>query len=95
MQLNPARGRKLFIICILALPHLEVYAAQPREGTETKLTRCDILGFRERFMQLNPARGRKLDYKGLKKLNAITRFMQLNPARGRKRPMPCDSLAGL
>ena len=56
MQLNPARGRKLGerLGPVLALP--AVYAAQPREGTETK-TRWWWSFFR--FMQLNPARGRK------------------------------------
>ena len=39
-----------------------VYAAQPREGTETPLR--DVMTSVStylRFMQLNPARGRKLD----------------------------------
>ena len=36
MQLNPARGRKLFKVPAKgAFPLEEVYAAQPREGTET------------------------------------------------------------
>ena len=38
-----------------------VYAAQPREGTETPLSPLPIsLAHTYRFMQLNPARGRKL-----------------------------------
>ena len=61
MQLNPARGRKLACLLQLHLPSsLSVYAAQPREGTET-IERISKL-FRHRicwFMQLNPARGRK------------------------------------
>ena len=39
-------------------PMLMVYAAQPREGTETKQT-IDQIIISDRFMQLNPARGRK------------------------------------
>ena len=36
MQLNPARGRKLgFVQNLIAKCHDMVYAAQPREGTET------------------------------------------------------------
>ena len=36
MQLNPARGRKQIDINILGDPSIQlVYAAQPREGTET------------------------------------------------------------
>ena len=42
--------------------YLAVYAAQPREGTETLLTfLISLLSCGRRFMQLNPARGRKLD----------------------------------
>ena len=62
MQLNPARGRKLEL-AIFSSPNLlsKVYAAQPREGTET-LTElwADRMTSSKRFMQLNPARGRKL-----------------------------------
>ena len=60
MQLNPARGRKLEIeiLVLHELPPM-VYAAQPREGTETR--DIPILSCPKdcRFMQLNPARGRK------------------------------------
>ena len=36
MQLNPARGRKLALMCVaFGRIHSRVYAAQPREGTET------------------------------------------------------------
>ena len=35
MQLNPARGRKLGIKVVTAVLTSWVYAAQPREGTET------------------------------------------------------------
>ena len=43
---------------------IEVYAAQPREGTETRdKVVLRILKNSRRFMQLNPARGRKLGNK--------------------------------
>ena len=53
---NPAKGA-----FPLTINSIEVYAAQPREGTETitifgSCRRVD----RDWFMQLNPARGRKL-----------------------------------
>ena len=35
MQLNPARGRKLLAGLRKILNIIQVYAAQPREGTET------------------------------------------------------------
>ena len=36
MQLNPARGRKLVLVLVFqGVINLLVYAAQPREGTET------------------------------------------------------------
>ena len=35
MQLNPARGRKLVVDGEEVLNGIRVYAAQPREGTET------------------------------------------------------------
>ena len=62
MQLNPARGRKLnhlsFSSCLKVIA---VYAAQPREGTETVAMLRDSGGYQTPwFMQLNPARGRKL-----------------------------------
>ena len=38
-----------------------VYAAQPREGTETAESLLAVGKASRRFMQLNPARGRKLD----------------------------------
>ena len=62
MQLNPARGRKLDgAYSISALAYELVYAAQPREGTETgsRVTETPAKSFG--FMQLNPARGRKLE----------------------------------
>ena len=46
-----------------------VYAAQPREGTETAATRRPSSRVTSlRFMQLNPARGRKLSSESLPKL---------------------------
>ena len=39
MQLNPARGRKLHTACLrYDAQYLVVYAAQPREGTETRIS---------------------------------------------------------
>ena len=66
---------------------LKVYAAQPREGTETVYSGFFESRFFTRFMQLNPARGRKLGLLISYQILLINlRFMQLNPARGRK---PC------
>ena len=60
MQLNPARGRKPSRhYGRITLESNEVYAAQPREGTETLQASSHLWWF-PRFMQLNPARGRKL-----------------------------------
>ena len=62
MQLNPARGRKLTPNDMSIRTWLTgmVYAAQPREGTETvRKAPCKPSGAHIRFMQLNPARGRK------------------------------------
>ena len=59
MQLNPARGRKHGH----AVPHRRrspsVYAAQPREGTETTIASAILSRSRPWFMHLNPARGRR------------------------------------
>ena len=62
-----------------------VYAAQPREGTET-IKGYDILAKKKqrRFMQLNPARGRKRLKRSSGPQTSLSWFMQLNPARGRK-----------
>ena len=87
MQLNPARGRKLDakrtrLQDLMSL----VYAAQPREGTETSLLLLtESLSDTYRFMQLNPARGRKHYFAITANDSNFVRFMQLNPARGRKR----------
>ena len=61
-----------------------VYAAQPREGTETLLQIADVAVVHTRFMQLNPARGRKRVYNCPDSDLMLSWFMQLNPARGRK-----------
>ena len=62
-----------------------VYAAQPREGTETHIMRTHFELTLPRFMQLNPARGRKQDFELLVNVeDFLNGFMQLNPARGRK-----------
>ena len=89
MQLNPARGRKRDDVHLhgLAPRRGAVYAAQPREGTETDIlsTAYQFSGD-SRFMQLNPARGRKLSVCLCHQPSPFqSRFMQLNPARGRKR----------
>ena len=61
MQLNPARGRKRAEVYVLFQLSLGVYAAQPREGTETCPLRSRHMELTTAwFMQLNPARGRKL-----------------------------------
>ena len=60
MQLNPARGRKPDDLATGKGHILAVYAAQPREGTETISHHHSPQGYL-RFMQLNPARGRKPD----------------------------------
>ena len=87
MQLNPARGRKLCANSVKThVFFLSVYAAQPREGTETcRAYRAFGQQARCWFMQLNPARGRKLDNAQFEQgVKQTTGFMQLNPARGRK-----------
>ena len=63
MQLNPARGRKHRPFSIhLGWFKVEVYAAQPREGTETRTwTSLPSSSVNVWFMQLSPARGRKLE----------------------------------
>ena len=87
MQLNPARGRKRASPSVLmARDGLTVYAAQPREGTETWRNHRRLPTTLVGFMQLNPARGRKLRYSFVYVTSPVgERFMQLNPARGRKR----------
>ena len=86
MQLNPARGRKLGRHKALnSTRRLKVYAAQPREGTET----THLFSFLARKVcQVYAAQPREgtetyaLLYEHAQL--ADTRFMQLNPARGRK-----------
>ena len=85
MQLNPARGRKLTPWARSGHDCTsQVYAAQPREGTETRTLSRSALHAHTRFMQLNPARGRKPARRGCPPRPWRARFMQLNPARGRK-----------
>ena len=89
MQLNPARGRKLARHPLHHHPRwYTVYAAQPREGTETGRVPALSGRFPARFMQLNPARGRKLGLVSRIVPRDARRFMQLNPARGRKLRSP-------
>ena len=98
MQLNPARGRKPRRLLGSARVRRtrSVYAAQPREGTETLIDEAQlILNARDWFMQLNPARGRKHTIRASGLNGSSLRFMQLNPARGRKlneRVTPSDWL---
>ena len=64
-----------------------VYAAQLREGTETRVeTHGLLLSAAGWFMQLNPARGRKLlgDHDPLD--GDLARFMQLQPREGTETP---------
>ena len=85
MQLNPARGRKLRVPGVRDGGRVrEVYAAQPREGTETGIMTETCFPSSSWFMQLNPARGRKLAHGEIGNIPLCNRFMQLNPARGRK-----------
>ena len=94
MQLNPARGRKPSCVKLSMPPRkLKVYAAQPREGTETLYVAESLSDtYFLWFMQLNPARGRKLTVLLLLMNSMIAWFMQLNPARGRK-PYPAREYA--
>ena len=84
MQLNPARGRKQYFVngivgCLGSL----VYAAQPREGTETSRTwNVSHWSRRSRFMQLNPARGRKLQLGADKIFQAAGRVYAAQPREG-------------
>ena len=86
MQLNPARGRKPHRYLFPCEPRIcMVYAAQPREGTETdNHPKYQAWQTKTWFMQLNPARGRKLADDLPSAFVRGPRFMQLNPARGRK-----------
>ena len=45
MQLNPARGRKREYATVYPLLNEQVYAAQPREGTETTILRSRANSF--------------------------------------------------
>ena len=109
MQLNPARGRKLFYkedgggrtyrgLCsstprgdgndarhVPVLVHLlEVYAAQPREGTETNPQLGDILLNDGHGLCSSTPRGDGNSCPSLLSSDVTAWFMQLNPARGRK-----------
>ena len=85
MQLNPARGRKLTMrkFDIGAHFHDQVYAAQPREGTETLASSSSMMFSRvHRFMQLNPARGRKLPTKGVLDVPELLSVYAAQPREG-------------
>ena len=85
MQLNPARGRKLYYFCGSFLTLATVYAAQPREGTETNHNGYynnepnDVLG----LCSSTPRGDGNLQVDHISS-QLLRRFMQLNPARGRK-----------
>ena len=85
MQLNPARGRKQ-----RGMPYgktvilVTVYAAQPREGTETSLPPRASRHSSSLVYAAQPREGTETDYEITLEKDDLNRFMQLNPARGRK-----------
>ena len=85
MQLNPARGRKLVDDGNFVWRQM-VYAAQPREGTETcYIPRQQASGI-DMVYAAQPREGTETHLCSLlKERKPLGRFMQLNPARGRKR----------
>ena len=87
MQLNPARGRKLrFTSSISHSPFpWAVYAAQPREGTETGPINAICVDPQSHAVYAaQPREGTETVSVIHDVLVAIQGFMQLNPARGRK-----------
>ena len=86
MQLNPARGRKLERAS--ANPrvwHKGVYAAQPREGTETLRDKCGVPKEDANMVYAaQPREGTETLYLPEDCAHYRDWFMQLNPARGRK-----------
>ena len=88
MQLNPARGRKLWILDELKIRLMAgLCSSTPRgDGNSTNHER-NQLKLIKWFMQLNPARGRKPVAMPRDSGGYQMRFMQLNPARGRKQSL--------
>ena len=98
MQLNPARGRKLVSVSVPLHVRVAVYAAQPREGTETAHFLAPRRGAHDAwFMQLNPARGRKLGDKSAEESRLQQRVYAPQPREGTESglsPMPPFPLLG-
>ena len=85
MQLNPARGRKHKGITCVCNSYEVVYAAQPREGTETCELITQILRIVLGLCSSTPRGDGNRRYASLTQgTTTYTWFMQLNPARGRK-----------
>ena len=95
MQLNPARGRKPASFRSMQPSIISrVYAAQPREGTETCVLR-DVFQIvkANRFMQLNPARGRKQSLPASQQV-PISPVYAAQPREGTETPtLACRDLA--
>ena len=94
MQLNPARGRKQGLSSnSSSTSRRKVYAAQPREGTETQSTRRVNSYYTPKVYAAQPREGTETSIKVADTFKEATgRFMQLNPARGRKpeRTLNCN-----
>ena len=84
MQLNPARGRKPRSRSRSGGRCHGVYAAQPREGTETLLQNVRHYLFGFHGLCSSTPRGDGNWNKKYPKFQKQLGFMQLNPARGRK-----------
>ena len=84
MQLNPARGRKLESMPCVARMYRKVYAAQPREGTETRYSHPKADQMKRGLCSSTP-RGDGNSQQEVSHSFQPSWFMQLNPARGRKR----------
>ena len=93
MQLNPARGRKRFLSSKLTNTCDGVYAAQPREGTETEDLYKGSEAYEGHGLCSSTPRGDgNLRQSITNGIHAGTEgFMQLNPARGRKLDKPSRS----
>ena len=93
MQLNPARGRKQELRAhAYYYKQLLVYAAQPREGTETRdINRPPSFVNVIQVYAAQPREGTETTFQHVRCSRGIyTWFMQLNPARGRK--LPCGQV---
>ena len=89
MQLNPARGRKRPnpFSAWSARMIARVYAAQPREGTETRRSWTSHLRRGLPGLCSSTPRGDGNAGAAIRFSEYHSRFMQLNPARGRKLEM--------